>query len=281
LESKHPELHGQTNNDMVRMLTGDKRFVDPECHDFWTAEGALSALPSAMAQLERIDFGIMEEMANTLEIARKSWCVPYKLREYYENATAASGIDADLTAIHKIIQNNAVDLVLYHAARSVFRRKVAAISDITTGTSTWRAQAIFDPPLNEVVLIGDIAGRQGFHEVEPETGFAWLCAGMEASINFVASPREVRLKLHVYCIVPDYPLAALLISINGRRLKHDFSFIDNGRWCWITTEAFVMTADINELGITCPLFMQAKDLDPNALDDRQLAIALSDLTVLS
>jgi hypothetical protein len=280
LDAKHPELHAQINNGMTRMLTSDKRFVDPDCSDFWREQGALDALPSAWRNLSQMDFGFTEEMTRTLTLAQACWRIPYRLREYHENSTASDTKIPNSSAMHRIIARNAVDLTLYYLARSAFRARTQFIS-LRPADKAWCARAVCHPALNETLMVGDIAGRQGFYEVEHETGFAWMCAGEPATIHFKVSEGKARLKLHLFCMIENYPLAAVDVKINGRGVPHQFSFVPGGRWCWLTTEVFPTADGLNQIDIDCPLFVQATDLDLDGKDKRKLGVALSDVRLLA
>jgi hypothetical protein len=278
LDAKHPELHAQTNNGMARMLTSDKRFVDPDCSDFWSEQGALDALPSAWRNLARMDFGFTEEMSETLNLAQACWRIPFRLREYHENSTAPDPMIPNLSIMHRIIARNAVDLTLYYLARSAFRARMQ-LKLLPPADKAWCERAVCHPALNQTLLVGNIPGRQGFHEVE-QAGFAWMCAGEPATIHFIVSEGKARLKLHLFCMIENYPVAAVDVKINGRGVSHEFSFGPGGRWCWLTTEVFPTADGLNRIDIDCPLFVQATDLDRDQKDKRELGMALSDVRLL-
>jgi hypothetical protein len=280
LESRTPELYGQTSNDMVRMLTSDKRFTDPACQEFWTEAGALDALTSAVKNLEQIDFGLVEHMGDTLRLARRVWRIPYELAEYQENSSSEPVLLSDPSAVHSIVTRNSADVALYYLAQAMFVSRVSMTSRLPAAPA-WRARAVFAPPINEAVLIGDVAGRQGFHEVESETGFAWLCAGQTASVRFVVRRGQWRLKMYIYCITERYPVAALVVKVNKCRVPHEFVFSSDNRWCWVTTQCFATTEGLSEIEIDSPLFVKAKELNPMGPDERKLGIAMSELTLMA
>lgn len=277
LGSPHPELYGQVNNGMVRMLCGDARLGNPECAEFWDKEAGIGVLPRALANLEQIDFGVTEEMGLTLELAQARWSVPYKLRQYHENTTTRDDSADNVADIHRIISMNTLDLALYHWARSVFRKRARALPQ-PSPDQAWNPRSVFTPPMNKSVSVGDIPGRRGFHEFE-EIEIAWLYAEQAADIHFVAQTDLVRLRLHVFCVVASYPVNEIVVSVNDQPVEFEFSFVTE-KWGWLETDYFETRNGLNRLAIEAPLFVQAATLDPHTADKRRLGVALADVVLM-
>ena len=276
LASPHAEIHGQVNNGMVRMLCGDPRMENPDCPEFWDPNSELPALNQALANLERLDFGLCEQMGRTLELARARWSAPYALREYKENTTKPDDNSATTADLRNIILKNTRDLALYKQAETLFARRLRALPQ-TFADEPSNPLAVFAAPANERVSVADIAGRQGFHEFERD-GFSWLHFGQAAEINFTFAASSGRLVLHFYCIRPDYPAADIVLRLNGRPLQHTASFPEP-RWARLETEIFKSAAGLNRLEIEAPLFVQAASSDPSSKDGRKLGVALANILV--
>ena len=184
LSSRHPELHCQINNGMVRMLSGEPGLSDPDFPEFHDMAAAPNALAQALANLERMEFGLSEELGRTLAMIKALWSIPYELLELRENTTRPDGAGDDVNVIHQIIARNTMDLALYERAKTIFRVRVAALRDAPASAPV-NSLTVFCPPPNQVVGVGDIPGRQGFHEFEGD-GIAWLRADQPSEIRFVS-----------------------------------------------------------------------------------------------
>jgi hypothetical protein len=276
LDSRHPEIYGQVNNGMVRLLCGSARMVDPNFPEFWDGAASVRAMHLALANLRHIDFGLTEEMGQTLRLAQVKWSIPYPLRQYRENTTIPDAAEEDAASLYEIITANAADLALYHWARTEFATRAQSLVDLAPG-SAWNARSVLVPPVNTAVSIADIAGRQGFHEYE-SIGIAWLRSEQPARLQLVTRAGLVRLRLHLFCLIPAYPVSEINICIGNKRLRHDFLFVDD-KWGWLETEFFAIPEGPNVLSIEAPVFIRATEIDPETQDERKLGVALADLMV--
>jgi Sulfotransferase family len=279
LGSTHPELHGQVNNGMVRMLCGDAEREDPECAKFWDKGGWTDALHQAIANLERMDFGVTEEMDLTLELARVSWSVPYQLQQYRENATEKETSAEDVDDIHRIISLNTLDLTLYQWAVTEFRKRARALPTQASPDQQWNPRAVFRPPMAKSVSVANIPGRRGFHEFE-EIEIAWLRADEIADIHFVGKADLLHVRLLLLCVVADYPTERITIRVNDQPVTTQFSFV-NEKWGWLETEHFETRDGLNQLAIEAPVFLPASVLDPLTGDKRRLGVALANVVLES
>src|SRR5215470_4736402 len=131
---------------MVRMLCDDPRSNNPEHPEF--RKMGVATLESALSNLQRIDFGLSEDMSGALEIARTQWSVPYALHECRQNATAPGNTGDDLSAIPRIMSLNAFDLTLYECARRIFRERYADLKR-TSGALKSNASCVFNPEVGK------------------------------------------------------------------------------------------------------------------------------------
>ena len=274
LGSSHPELYGQVNNGMVRMLCGDPRREDPERSKFWDKTGWSDALHGAIAALERIDFGLTEEMEATLELARSVWSVPYKLPQYWENTTKRETSPEDIDDINRIISMNTLDLTLYYWAAAEFHKRVLALPKVSPD-HLWNPLTVFTPPLGEEVSVASVPGRRGFHEFE-DIKLAWLRADGIADIHFVGKANMLHFRLLLFCVVADYPTERITITVNDQPVKTAFSLVEE-KWGWLETARFETRHGLNHLAIEAPVFWPASALDPLTSDKRRLGVALADL----
>ena len=232
---------------------------------------------SRSANLRHIDFGLTEEMGQTLRLAQVKWSIPYPLRQYRENTTipdAAEKEDAG-RVYTKIITANAAGL----GALPLGMYRVCYESAISGSTwhrgRLWNARSVLVPPVNTAGSDRDIAGRQGFHEYE-FIGIAWLRSEQPARLQLVTRAGLVRLRLHLFCLIPAYPVSEINICIGNKRLRHDFLFVDD-KWGWLETEFFAIPEGPNVLSIEAPVFIRATEIDPETQDERKLGVALADL----
>jgi hypothetical protein len=274
LNSQHPELYFQINNSMVRMLSGDARLSNATLPDFWTLE--ISSLHRAWENLKAIDFGLAEEFTLTLRLTQVLWSIPYQLREYRENTTSPNIADCNPDNIHRLVTLNTLDLALYEFANQVFQQRCRDLIEPHTD-NTLNSKTVFYPELNRSYALGDVPGRQGFYEFE-NIGLAWLQDGQPSEINFVSPRSPVRLRLHIYCVLRDYPVQAINVRINGRRIIHKFVW-ENDRWGWLETRYFDTIAPINTILIDPPMFLTIADLDPTTKDQRKLGIAVGHIAL--
>jgi hypothetical protein len=271
VSSREPEVYGQVNNGMVRMLCGDRRLLDPEQREFWSETGDLNPLQHALANLERMDFGLTEQMPQTLKLAQARWSIPYDLHECRENTTERDAAGSDIVALHRIVALNTMDLALYERAQTLFQERVQILPRVAPEAEA-NPLALFVPVLNQEFSVGDMPGRQGFHEYE-SNGLCWLQADRTASICFVGRNESIRLRLHVYSVTEDYPTADLGIRVNQRTVRWQISSV-HGRWARVETDYFDTRAGLNRISIEAPLFVPAMALDPQSQDKRRLGVAL-------
>ena len=85
ITSQHPELYGQIHNGMTGMPSGDPRLSTPDSPLFWATASSRQAIDAALRTLDSIDFGLAEDMGNTLRTARVAWGIPFDLDIGREN----------------------------------------------------------------------------------------------------------------------------------------------------------------------------------------------------
>ncbi len=275
LSSREPGLFVQVNNGMMRLLTGNPELSNPDRPAFWTGGQGREGLLTALANLELMDFGITEEMGETLRLLGREWSVPYALTEYHENTTQRKAVKISATAYHEIIQRNIDDLALYARAREIFRERCAK-SPPPVESSSYNPSAVFAPRLYQAIAIGDVPGRQGFDEFEA-INIAWLKADHKGVINFRGINGSVRLRMRIYMISDDYPVSDLRITLNDEPVKFEV-FPINNRWVWLLTDNIAALAGLNSLSVEAPLFISAAERDPNSPDQRRLSVGVSQLT---
>jgi hypothetical protein len=276
LNSREPSIFDQVNNGMVRKLCGDPRLSDENSPKFWSKVCDLELLRHALANLERIEFGLTDQMPRTLRLVQESWSLPYALNEYRENTTEPDGSDQNMGDLHQIIKLNTMDLVLYERARTLFQERVEALPPATAGAGA-NPLAVFVPPLNVAVAVDNIPGRQGFYEFEA-IGLSWLRADQTAGISFIGREQPARLRLRVYSVIDNYPIADVTVRVNQQAVRYDILRDDN-HWVWLLTDYFDTRSGLNQLSIETPLSVPITTLDKHTKDKRKLGIALSHVTL--
>lgn len=272
LDSKTPEIYSQINNGMVRMLCGNIGLYDPAYPTFWKTERQRSALEGAILNLERVNFGLSEEMEKSLKLAQRKWSVPYKFLNYRENTTMHDRSRRNKVLVDRVTEMNRMDIALYKKAQQIFHRRCAELEDLPA-TDNINLNCIFQPAIGKSYPISDVPGRQGFHTFEP-IDLAWLQESETAEINFqIGSDKPVRLEFKIFCITLDYPTDDIAIAVNQNRLQHQFSFVDD-KWGWLRSAFFTPIKGINRIEIKMPWCVAATEIDPNSRDKRRLGIAL-------
>ena len=271
-----PELYSQTNNGMCRMLADDPGFTDPASPRFSRAADHPALIEQALALLERIDFGLAEDMPGTHRIIQDRWDIPFALDEMRLNSTERDEMDRDWRNMLAVVERNPLDIVLYERARDIYRSRLAALGR-DGGTSTGAVGVdgvIFRPALGKAVALPDVAGRQGFHVWE-DTGIAWLAEGAPARIHFVPPAPISRIRLRVFGIGTGYPFDRIKLHLHGYPLPFNVVERDaSGSWCTLETRLARAVEGVNMLTIAPPMFVPVRSLDPNSIDTRSLGIAL-------
>jgi hypothetical protein len=269
--SQHPELFGQIHDGMTRMLSGIAALNTAHTPHFWTTEPSPATVEAALVNLERFDFGLVEDMETTLALARHAWGVPYEFTLGHENVTNPTGAEPDSERSLQVILRNPMDLALYQGAAAMLRSRRAWLAATVATDAAHRV--VHAPALGQDTPISAIPGLQGFHDVE-ETGIAWLHAEQPARLHFDLSAASVRIRLAGYAVLADYPVEEIELSVNGRRLAIT---VDRLADKWFTIEAPVhdMGPRMNVLAIRPPYFVPLRHLEPGGQDRRSLSIALA------
>jgi len=273
ISSRHHGVFEQVTNGMCRMLTDDIRLSDPNSDVFWKIDPEAGHGERALAMLERLDFGLVEEMGRTNRLLADCWGLPDTLEEYSENATAREEPEPSPAQLQLILHRNMLDCALYQRAAALFRTR-AATEGGATAIGKW---ATFHPVLDVPAPVGDIPGRRGFHETEGN-GFAWLRADRAAQIRFVAPARVAQIRLQLYCITDDYPIDRIELWLNGSRVSRRARWL-SPRWCGLELGPLELRPEVNELAILPPIFFSVRKFQPDSRDPRHLSVALSSVTV--
>ena len=274
ITSKAPMVVAQTHNGMCRQLCGDPALTDHTAASFHDRALQGAMLGQALAALQGMDFGLVEQMGQTLQMLRTLWGVTHKLDEHVMNTTGQDAAEEDIAAIHRVIELNTMDIALYERAAALFRTRMK--SGAIEGDKAGRA--VFRPTLGRGTEIGNIPGRQGFHENEPH-GFAWLKSDRPARIHFHAPAANIRLRLSLYCVVAHYPVDRIAIRVNGQLVAHSGEMAAD-RWCVRETAPVRLKPGMNELSIDPSHFLSLRALDANTRDERYLSVAIQTLTML-
>jgi len=222
----------------------------------------------ALATLRAIDFGLLEDMQSTLTLAQHFFATNFNLGEYRTNASDAPGAEWTAHNVHRIVDLNTLDVALYHQAKVLFYSRVRDVS-----VPMLRVQP------GQEISVNDIPGRRGFHEFEPDAGFAWLDANQTALIGFLAPPKVLRMRMMLYCVIDHFPAEEIEVVLNGARLTHRVARIE-GNWVSLETETFRPNENLNVLTLSPPYVIPIRFLHPESKDDRYLSVALANLLFL-
>ena len=131
LQSRVPENYAQTHNLMCRMLCGDPALMDDSASVFWTPETAPESIQRSLINLDNMDFGLVEHMSSTLALLEDAYGLDFRLQEHFINTTVKSRGEGNLDIVHKIVQQNAADIVLYREASRIFHARVKGLATLT------------------------------------------------------------------------------------------------------------------------------------------------------
>ena len=131
LQSRGPENYAQTHNLMCRMLCGDPALMDDSASVFWTPETAPESIQRSLINLDNMDFGLVEHMSSTLALLEDAYGLDFRLQEHFINTTVKSRGEGNLDIVHKIVQQNAADIVLYREASRIFHARVKGLATLT------------------------------------------------------------------------------------------------------------------------------------------------------
>jgi hypothetical protein len=273
IKAPAPELFGQINNGMTRMLCGLPAFWQPTRQEFWHLDTHWAAAQAAMKAVSAMDFGLVEEMQLTQRLLCRRWGLASSLDVGVENSTDTLGVEADIGAIAEIVARNQLDLALYECAAALFRARAGASNEVNTGGQ------MFAPALDREVVITDIPGRQGFHSAD-DAGFCWLRAEQPARIHLRAPVPRASLILQCYALTPDYPISRIGLLLNGQPITSRMTWREP-HWFEIETEPLAFDQQLCTLSIDPPVFISVRQVAPDTLDLRYLSIAVRSLTLCS
>ena len=271
ITSRHPELFAQIHDGMTRMLCGDPDLNTPDSPKFWNVVPSPQITQAALLTLDSIDFGLAEDMNNTMQVVRGAWGIPYDLDIGHENVTNPTGTAPDIECSLEIVSCNAVDLALYQHATGLFASRRSWL-DAKLGAATGHS-VIHAPFLGENVAIGNIPGLQGFHEVEPDD-FAWLDSEQPARIHFDLAAPAARIRLYGYAIHKEYPVDEIVIGVNGTQVATHVCRVESP-WFTLETDPVALRHPFNVLSIRPPYFVPVRYVNPDTRDPRSLSIALA------
>jgi hypothetical protein len=279
LSSKHHEIITQVNNGMTRTLSGNCDLLHRDTELYWNMDKKPDLVEVALANLEQMDFGVVEHMGATLELARHSWSIPFTLSEVEENVTEPASEAPTAAMLEQIRELNAMDLMLYERANKMF---LTRMGDMYRSLGNRRASqqinsfSIFQPKLDLEYCLADVPGRQGFDAFERD-GIAWIRGVSSAKIRFAIDAVSVRFQMNVYCSTVDYPLEAIALKVNRRTLAFNIEHRGD-RWYQLTSAPFRLMAGVNELVLDPPLTTAARLLAPDSADTRRLSFAISSVS---
>ena len=277
---RHPEVFGQVENGMCRMLCGDPAANDPATDEFWRPSDPMRWLNQAVAMLHRCEVGLVEDMPGTLAVARRAWGVPFALEAARENASielARLGNDPEQSPGEalRVVQRNTLDLALHRTARDLFARRRAAAAGHGAECAMAPAHAVAGTRLN----LSEIPCRRGFHPYERD-GFGWFQAGADALVAFDAGPSPLRLSLNLYRVSEAYPAGGLAVALNGVPVPVRV-VATAGPWVELETGPFRPIAGMNLLALRPAYSVPVRFLNPSTLDNRDLSMALATLGFLA
>lgn len=270
LAGTEPELVAQINNGMCRMLGGDESAF---AVDGGPVHDDPAMLEHSVEVLRRADFGLAEAMAASRGLFGRIWSLPGELDAAMDNTTDGADEVYAPALLAQIVARNQLDLALYAWASAALPARIAASRRVARSSS----DAVFRPSLYADINVAEIAGRRGFHELEPD-GFCWLKSERPAAIHFEAPAPGARLRLTFYCMTEDYDISAISLRLNGVEVPHQASWSEP-HWCVLETDRQQLASGMNLLSIDPPSFLSIRRVVNDTADDRYLSVALHTMTL--
>ncbi len=276
LANRDPGVFDQVRNGMCRMLCNSRAQGDHRRDLFWREQLPAEIVDRALATLRRIEFGLTENMPDTLALLQSLLGLPFDVTEHLENVSGPAGRERSTATVLRLMELNAADLVLFHQARPLFRERMERLRLSGAGpVATIPLAGLARLPLGLEMPLRDLPGRQGFHHYEPRLGFSWLVGTAPARLAFAAAPGRVRLRLKVYRVTDAYPVQEIGIAVNGAGVAHRWQ-CDGGQWGLLETAPFA-AAELNVVALSVPYTLPTRFLLPGSPDRRQLSLAVSTL----
>jgi Sulfotransferase family len=274
---REPELYGQVRNGMCRMLCNAPEPSDIGLAAFWHERMPATFVDRALATLHGGAFGLAEDMHGTLSLLRALLGLPFGATEHRENVSDRSGLPPTSEQVLRLIELNAADLALYHAATALFRARAAWMQGAAGIGQDNHAAGPARLERGVERRLCELAGRQGFHCYEPELGLSWVLGAEPARLAFTAEPGPARLRLNIYHVVATYPVEEIGVTVNGTSVAHRWEAGD-GQWGVLETAPFAAAA-MNVAALSAPYTLPARYLTPTSQDRRQLSIAVAAVTL--
>lgn len=273
LSSKAPGIYAQVNNGMTRMLSNDAGLHDPDDASFWQPTSLQEALPTAVNFLAQIDFGLVEQMQETLDLMQQEWNVFPSIEEYKENKTDPDTDCYTVENIHRVVCHNIVDISLFKIAQTLFE---ARVKNRVPRHPALSIDGLWQGALGPPTSIDRIPYRQGFYPIE-KSGLAWMMIDVAPQIHFMPHTALIEnctwIRLYFYKISFLYRVDLVKILIND--VPVSFTMEQEGSWCTLTIGPLFLENTIHRLTIKQPYAVPVYVFEPDSKDRRMLGLALS------
>lgn len=134
-------------------------------------------------------------------------------------------------------------------------------------------------PTDRVLIPDELPEIDGFHPRDSANLF-WVREGMPGTLVVNTAIPEARLGLGVYMIMDPYPLERMALRVNGEAVA--FSVRPLGeRWRIVLSEPMPLERGRNEITLEPPEFHRIRDVVPNTQDSRRMAIALTEVKLMT
>lgn len=134
-------------------------------------------------------------------------------------------------------------------------------------------------PTDRVLEADELPAQDGFHPRDGANLF-WIRDGEVGRLAITAAQPQARLGFGVYMIMDSYALEEMRISVNGTPVEFAVRPLGE-RWRIVETAPVALRRGHNEIALEPPEFHRIRDVVPGAQDSRRLAIALSELKVIT
>lgn len=134
-------------------------------------------------------------------------------------------------------------------------------------------------PTDRVLIPDELPEIDGFHPRDSANLF-WVREGMPGTLVVNTAIPEARLGLGVYMIMDPYPLERMALRVNGEAVAFTVRPLGE-RWRIVLSEPMPLERGRNTITLEPPEFHRIRDVVPNTQDSRRMAIALTEVKLVT
>lgn len=166
-------------------------------------------------------------------------------------------------------------------------RSLSAMAELVAARMRFAAAATAAPdgpgqaltPTDVVLGLHDLPAHDGFLPRD-SANLYWVRDGAPGRFTVIAARPAARLRLGIFMITDDYPLARMTLRVNGEKVGFALTPLGE-RWRILWGEDMKLRRGRNEIVLEVPEFLRISDVVPGAKDSRKMAIALTEVALMT